>query len=711
MASDDPPAQLEALEQKRPLTGPERALLHRVIGMLEGEPGYAYTMRPGLRDVLGDGARPQERDLAESERRGLDDMIRLIAVQWARQDAVPAAGLSGTDVARLALVRRVTSPHPGEGDDLVLVNAADWIWPAGVERGWKIANAPHPLEGPGAWWTWEGADRHGGFYAAWPPGHLDGMLVGEAAWLEANDAREVRVLTNDQIAAEVSRFLAAYGVTSPGEAGLSVPEVARDMGFPWKESGPEAQRAAVPSLAWLLTSPGDGYTLAYDGSNGPQRRQLTGDERAFLSRLIGLAAADPRFASGEIIRRPVVRAVLGDGTRPQAGPLTARERDDIGWLINHIGSEWRHARERPGSEPLSPWAAELSGGDIARLELVGNAITPRHGTPYLDGPVLVNAIGWAPPEPVPDGWVTACAPIPISGPIAWHGPDLGNGEFYAAAPDGDDPYRRWLTECAGAREVEIVTDEDAVAGSYAFLSRYECTAPEQAGMTIADVARDLGYPLPADRADAAVAAARTIWHVASVDPASGRHAWHALHGAAMRDSTVSSLEGAGWEVTGTGEGVPRLPGTARAARALLDHAVRHGLDVEYMASGPGQRPPRAERFIAHNPDTGTKVDYLWSGGRPSRQVLAKKRQEIAASPRPRCIRGPSHAGQNIQERLSAVEHPQASPGGARTRPAPSTRRDQAEFPDPPATSPPRPQRKTGPTRARQGRGPGPVPRP
>lgn len=36
-------------------------------------------------------------------------------------------------------------------------------------------------------------------------------------------------------------------ITSPGEAGLSIPDVARDMGFPWKESGPEAQPAAVPS--------------------------------------------------------------------------------------------------------------------------------------------------------------------------------------------------------------------------------------------------------------------------------------------------------------------------------------------------------------------------------------------------------------------------------------------------------------------------------
>ena len=98
--------------------------------------------------------------------------------------------------------------------------------------------------------------------------------------------------------------------------------------------------------------------------------------------------------------------------------------------------------------------------------MVGNAITPRHGTPYHDGPVLVNATGWAPPEPVPDGWVTACAPVPLSGPVTWRGPDLGNGEFYAADPnDDDDPYGGWLTECDSAREVKIITDEDAVAGA------------------------------------------------------------------------------------------------------------------------------------------------------------------------------------------------------------------------------------------------------
>jgi hypothetical protein len=51
---------------------------------------------------------------------------------------------------------------------------------------------------------------------------------------------------------------------------------------------------------------------------------LTGGERAFLSRLTGQAAADPRWAGEQIAQRAEIRAALGDGTRPQARPLTAR---------------------------------------------------------------------------------------------------------------------------------------------------------------------------------------------------------------------------------------------------------------------------------------------------------------------------------------------------------------------------------------------------
>lgn len=41
--------------------------------------------------------------------------------------------------------------------------------------------------------------------------------------------------------------------------------------------------------------------------------------------------------------------------------------------------------------------------------------------------------------------------------------------------------------------MKVFTDEDTVAAAYAFLAYYQCTAPGEAGMTTAEVARDLGY--------------------------------------------------------------------------------------------------------------------------------------------------------------------------------------------------------------------------
>jgi hypothetical protein len=79
------------------------------------------------------------------------------------------------------------------------------------------------------------------------------------------------------------------------------------------------------------------------------------------------------------------------------------------------------------------------------------------------------------------------------------------------------------------------------------------------------------------------------------------------------------------------------------------------------------------------------------------------------TPGPATCAAPSE--QDSRPQLPAVEHPDPSPGGTRSRPAASTSRGQIEFPAVPATSLPRPQRKTGSARARHGRGPGPVPRP
>ena len=138
------------------------------------------------------------------------------------------------------------------------------------------------------------------------------------------------MITNQEIAGQAGRYLAASGLL-PGEGGLTATEVARRLRNPWKDGILDDEQATDAALAAILELRRDdeqGEDTAYDWSDSPQRRELTGDERAFLSGSAGHAAADPRWASEEIARRPGIRAALGDASRPQARPLTARERDD-----------------------------------------------------------------------------------------------------------------------------------------------------------------------------------------------------------------------------------------------------------------------------------------------------------------------------------------------------------------------------------------------
>lgn len=118
-------------EQRRPLTAADRALLHRVIGLADGKAGYAYTMRPGMRDVLGDGTQPQARDLTPREREGVHDMILLVESQFSRRrlpgGSLNDGSLTGREIARLHLIGRIVSPSGRYPlDDQVLVNAEDW---------------------------------------------------------------------------------------------------------------------------------------------------------------------------------------------------------------------------------------------------------------------------------------------------------------------------------------------------------------------------------------------------------------------------------------------------------------------------------------------------------------------------------------------------------------------------------------------------------
>ena len=620
---------------------------------------------PGLRAVIGDGTRPQQRELAAAERADLGDAIRRLIKEWEGprlfKDPVPAWDLSGADIARLELIRRAVTPPPEDESRPLVVNAADWTPPEPVPADWVIANAPQPIQGPAGARTWEGEERHGRFYAAWPAAD-----DADIYW-EQSGAREVGVIANQGIARDAGRFLAACGLL-PGEGGLTATEVARRIGHPWKDGILDDEQVAAAALAAILEMRRDdeqGEDAGYDRSDGPQRRELTGDERAFLSRLAGHVAADPKWASEAIAQRPGIRAALGDGTRPQARPLTARERDDIGRLAMLIDGRYRHDRQQPGHQPLSPWMGELTGGDVARLQLLRNAITPRHGTPYLDGPVLVNAGDWAPPGPVPDGWVTGNAPMPIDGPVTWQGPDLGNGEFYAAAPDHDDPYGGWLTECEDARRVEVITDEQAVEAAYVFLAEYQCIAPEDAGMTIAEVARDLGYPLPPARSDSAVTAAGTTWTLQATRGDSQAH-WYAVHGSHARDWTTAEATRGGYQVTPAVACPPTeaFPaGACPGARSMITLALQHGWDVAYI------RRPWGEQVTALNADIpGERVDQAWDA--TGRLVGGDDLVKIGTRPRPRCATAP---GLLASAACEFPEGPAAAPRRS-SRARPGTRR-------------------------------------
>jgi hypothetical protein len=571
--------------------------------------------------------------------------------------------LSGADIARLGLIWRAVSPDPEDPGRPLVVNAADWAPPAGIPDDWVIANAPQPVRGPAAARAWQGKERHGRFYAAWPAGDDD-----DSYW-EDSGAREVLLLSNQDIAGEAGRYLAACGLL-PGEAGLTAAEVARRLRYPWKEGILDDEQATGAALAAILGLRRDDEHLAYDGSGSPQRRDLTGSERAFLSRLAGLAAADPRWAGEEIARRPVIRGVLGDGTEPQARVLTARERDDIARMAMLIHGEYRHGRQRPVYQPLSPWVAELTGGDVARLQLIVNAITPRRGDRAIDDQVFVNAADWATPEPVPDGWVIGNAPLPLSGPVTWRAGQTGHGEFYAAAPPDGDPLDGWHVESDGvARQVKAVTDEDAVEAACAFLAGYQCAAPGDAGMTIAEVARDLGYPLPAGRYVAAVAAAGTTWTLRT-SRGDGQAHWYAVHGTRARDWTAAAAARDGYLVTPASTVPPGEAAPAEAspgARAMVTFALQHGWDVAYI------RQDQAEQVTALNPETPDhQVSRAWDArGHLTRHGGLEK---IRSRPRPHCAPalGPAAAGAcEFPERPAAV--PRKSGRAARPR-------DQAASP-------------------------------
>lgn len=230
-------------QQRRPLVSAERALLHRVIGLVDGSASYAYTMRPAMRDVLGDGSVAQTRELSLSEREGLDDMIRLVLIQAGRLE--PVRDLTAADAALLHVVQKGISARYEPGDERILVNIEDWMPPAAFPVDWKVANSAERVDG---YVAWQEQGLYGQFYAAAPEWIWD--KPGDYYGGPMPRVRPVVPMADSYIAARVGSFLASYGLSSPDDVGLTTAEASLALGLPWK--GVTGRDNREPYLAGLL---------------------------------------------------------------------------------------------------------------------------------------------------------------------------------------------------------------------------------------------------------------------------------------------------------------------------------------------------------------------------------------------------------------------------------------------------------------------------
>ena len=277
----------------------------------------------------------------------------------------------------------------------------------------------------------------------------------------------------------------------------------------------------------LLEAAYEEEQFAYDGSNVPQKRMLEPVERSLLHRVIAVVTADPRWETEQVVRRPEIREAIGDGTLPQARDLTARERDDVSRMVTLLTGELHHQDRLGHGWPPDDMRAEaqITRGDIARLNLIAGIIDPRH-----DGPdrVVVNVADWAPPVDIPRGWQVVCAPRPLQGSLTWEGDELGHGHYYAAANlralEGDIDSLGWIASDDGvdAWPVYVASNEDMKVVAAHWLARFRCP-PNEAGVTLAEVARDLGLPMRDSRRPAGAQKATSS--------APGSSASHVLRGA------------------------------------------------------------------------------------------------------------------------------------------------------------------------------------
>jgi hypothetical protein len=220
----------------RVLADDEGEALRRVLAVIETAPGYARMISPGLRSAAGAGCRHP--GLTAADCASLHSIVLRIAserIEPRLSPESPARDLSGADIARLSLIWLYQ-------DRAVFVNAADWAPPRPVPDEWVIANARCPIEAPDGAMSWQGQELHGRFYAAWPRDDDD-----DAYW-DDSGIREVEVFSNLEIATKAGRLLAAFGLL-PGDAGLTVREVARRWGHPWKEGILDDEQATAAALA------------------------------------------------------------------------------------------------------------------------------------------------------------------------------------------------------------------------------------------------------------------------------------------------------------------------------------------------------------------------------------------------------------------------------------------------------------------------------
>ena len=144
-------------------------------------------------------------------------------------------------------------------------------------------------------------------------------------------------------------------------------------------------------------------------------------------------------------------------------------------------------------------------------------------------------------------------------------------------------------------------------------------------------------------------------------------------------------------------------GAAGTLVAHVIHVTATDNDREFGKRHPELRPPEpGERIVLGSGtlftekygdgpvigvrlDDGREEDWMDSDAifRCKNQLVRLEfEMPTESAPGAAVARRVQAARQDTQEGLSAMEHPHASPGGARSRPAASTSRDQVEFPAP-----------------------------